>query len=277
MLEAQHVGDFYRIFPALPEALRGKDVLDFGCGYGGKTMEYGRRARTVAGAEVFANMVELARAYADHLGVPADFRLAAQDRLPFDDRSFDIVVSHDVLEHVDDPAASLAEIARVLRPGGVAFLAFPPYDGALSHHLDYLTLAPGLHWLFAPQTLVEAVNRELARRPILKPQPTPRQSWDGSRDVLPGLNGLTVEAFRAVAARGFNVAASERHRIGHNRSGIAATVAKLIGAVAEIVPAWRDHFTGTFTAVLVKPEVSGRERHLEGGAPVYDEAARARV
>lgn len=51
------------------------------------------------------------------------------ERLSFAAASFDLVVSNDVLEHVDDPARALAEIGRVLRPGGVLLLTVPFHTG----------------------------------------------------------------------------------------------------------------------------------------------------
>ncbi len=53
------------------------------------------------------------------------------EALSFADASFDLVVSCDVLEHLNDPVAALAEIIRVLRPGGRAILTFP-----MDPHLD---------------------------------------------------------------------------------------------------------------------------------------------
>jgi len=54
-----------------------------------------------------------------------DFRLVTSERLPFDDEYFDIVVSHHVIEHVQDQRLHLREIRRVIRPDGVAYLATP--------------------------------------------------------------------------------------------------------------------------------------------------------
>jgi SAM-dependent methyltransferase len=57
-----------------------------------------------------------------------DFRLLTGRDLPYVDRSLDAVVVADVLEHVDDPAHLIAELARVLRPDG-RFVAFVPLEG----------------------------------------------------------------------------------------------------------------------------------------------------
>jgi len=161
--EALRVDDFFGFFGQMDvrAELAGKDVLDFGSGYGGRTVEYARscRARSVWGVEPFENIVTQSRGYAHLEGVKnVDFLVCGRTEIPLADDSIDIVASYDVLEHVDDPRLSMLEIHRVLRPGGTAFLVFPVYFGAFSHHLDYVTLIPGLHWIFSPETLVVAVN-----------------------------------------------------------------------------------------------------------------------
>lgn len=254
LMEAANVGGFYQIFPELPVALAGKDVLDFGCGYGGKTIEFARHARSVAGVEPFPNMIALAKAFAEWRGVAnAEFRLCPQDGIPYPDAAFDIVVSHDVIEHVDNPETSLREIARVLRPGGKAFIAFPPYDGALSHHLDYVSLWPGLHWLFSADTLVRAVNGVLRSSGTPMPQqPRPRRSWDGSREVLPTLNGLTSAQFRTITHELFAETRVRFLPIGHGTGGAAGAIGRSIaGPLARV---WRERMTQTIAAELIAKE-----------------------
>jgi ubiquinone/menaquinone biosynthesis C-methylase UbiE len=57
------------------------------------------------------------------------FSLAADTKLPFEDASFDVVLSNHVIEHVRDDAAHISEIRRVLRDGGVGYLAVPIAGG----------------------------------------------------------------------------------------------------------------------------------------------------
>ncbi len=65
-------------------------------------------------------------------------RGCAPARLPFADAQFDGVMCLDVLEHIADDAGAAAEMARVLRPGGVLVLAVPAYTGLWTSRDVYL-------------------------------------------------------------------------------------------------------------------------------------------
>jgi len=249
--EREHFEEFFGLFPAfdLREAIRNKDVLDFGSGYGGKTVEYRVRcgARSVCGVEPFDSMVERSRQYAQARHVDAvEFKTCGQRHIPSADGSFDIVLSHDVLEHVEDPRVSVAEIRRVLRPGGLSVNLFPVYFGAMSHHLDYVANVPGLHWVFSPRTLVRAVNSLLEANPQFgtAPQPEPRRSFDGAREVLPGLNGLSGVHLRGLFA-GFETLSLRHIAIGPRGMGLVAN--------SRLPVQLRDLVTGTVACVLRKP------------------------
>jgi 2-polyprenyl-6-hydroxyphenyl methylase/3-demethylubiquinone-9 3-methyltransferase len=95
------------------------DLLDVGCGGGLLAEEFARLGCRVTGIDRSLPTLEAARAHATSAGLAIDYREGSADALPFDAARFDVVSCCDVLEHVDDPAAVLAEIARVLRPGGV--------------------------------------------------------------------------------------------------------------------------------------------------------------
>lgn len=99
------------------------DVVDIGCGAGNivRAIAESRPDLRVHGVDVSGAALETARKAAPEL----DFQLAPAESLPFQDRSMSAVVMLDVLEHVENPAAVLHEIHRVLRPGGVFHIVLP--------------------------------------------------------------------------------------------------------------------------------------------------------
>ncbi|MGB8643811.1 MAG: class I SAM-dependent methyltransferase [Anaerolineae bacterium] len=106
----------------------GLDILDVGCGAGNMIHHLSRYGR-VRGIEVDARPVKIAqdRGY--------DVRAAdATQRIPFDDRAFDLVTALDVIEHVDADTAILREAHRVLRPGGHLLVTTPAFQWLWSHN-----------------------------------------------------------------------------------------------------------------------------------------------
>ncbi len=90
--------------------LAGQRVLDVGCGVGMYTAAFLRETRHVFGVEIERERAVEARERAT--GVLQ----SPGERLPFPDATFDIVFSHEVLEHVADDRACVAEMVRVTRP-----------------------------------------------------------------------------------------------------------------------------------------------------------------
>jgi ubiquinone/menaquinone biosynthesis C-methylase UbiE len=93
------------------------DVLEIGAGTGANLPHYRRAARVVA-LEPDARMSRRLPAKSKAAAVPVEFVTGHAERLPFDDASFDAVVSTFVLCSVECPAAALTEIRRVLRREG---------------------------------------------------------------------------------------------------------------------------------------------------------------
>jgi ubiquinone/menaquinone biosynthesis C-methylase UbiE len=101
---------------ALAGDVAGRRILDAGCGSGPLSAALRDRGAVVTGFDKSAGMLELARR---RLGADADLRVADLGRpLPFPDGAFDLVVASLVLHYLEDWTAPLAELRRVLRPGG---------------------------------------------------------------------------------------------------------------------------------------------------------------
>ena len=109
-------------------ARRGARILDFGCG-AGALVRAGREAGLdITGADAFYDGSN-ARAEAEAAGLLGGAVVEIREgRLPFPDASFDLVVNNQVFEHVEDLEGALAEIDRVLRPGGRMLSIFPSRD-----------------------------------------------------------------------------------------------------------------------------------------------------
>jgi SAM-dependent methyltransferase len=97
----------------------GQMILIDGCGVG----QYGAHLLEDS-PRVFEFDIELARAVEAVERVP-NTHVAAAEFVPYPDNTFGLILSHEVLEHVQDDRAALAEMARVLKPGGRAIIFCP--------------------------------------------------------------------------------------------------------------------------------------------------------
>jgi ubiquinone/menaquinone biosynthesis C-methylase UbiE len=101
-------------------------VLEVGCGTAALAAAAARRGARVTASDVSLRWLVLARKRLAEEGLDAvELVACAAEDAPFPDASFDQVLASDVIEHVANPDAFLAGCARLLRPGGLLFLATP--------------------------------------------------------------------------------------------------------------------------------------------------------
>ncbi len=96
-----------------------KEVLDLGCAGGFMAEAMAVRGARVTGIDPAAVAIEAARGHARSTGLHIDYDVGVGEALPYKNAGFDTVVCVDVLEHVADLHKVLAEVTRVLRPGGL--------------------------------------------------------------------------------------------------------------------------------------------------------------
>lgn len=115
--------------------LKGKKILDIGCGIGTYLSAFKRFTTDLYGVEIDEKRAKEAtlrlrlstgsgRRSGQGKVAPKIF-VAPAEKLPFDDASFDVVFSHEVLEHVEDDRKAVEEAVRVLKPGGHLVIFVP--------------------------------------------------------------------------------------------------------------------------------------------------------
>lgn len=133
----------------LLDRLRGKVVLDFGCGSGECAVDLAQRgAAKVIGLDIRASALEEARRLAEQHGCAdrCEFTTATSEPV-------DAVVSIDAFEHFANPAAMLSEMYRLLKPGGEVAVSFgPTWYHPLGGHL--FSVFPWAHLVFSEAALI---------------------------------------------------------------------------------------------------------------------------
>jgi 2-polyprenyl-6-hydroxyphenyl methylase / 3-demethylubiquinone-9 3-methyltransferase len=105
-------------------ALAGAQVLDVGCGGGLLAESLARAQAQVMGIDLAPSMVETARLHALDSGLAIDYRVDSAEMLAASHAGgFDVLTCMEMLEHVPDPAATIAVFARLVRPGGDVFIS----------------------------------------------------------------------------------------------------------------------------------------------------------
>jgi ubiquinone/menaquinone biosynthesis C-methylase UbiE len=177
--------------PGILDDIRGKDVLDCGCGYGKHAVAYLRSgARHVTavdiGPENIAHTRALVKEHGLESGVTAVLADAAEIRL--EPETVDTVITVNTFEHFMNPEGVLSACHRPLRRGGKFVITFgPPWLHPFGSHMHYFTKLPWVHLLF-PERVVMQVRSSFRD--------------DGARrygEVEGGLNQMTVRRFKNLA------------------------------------------------------------------------------
>ncbi len=145
-LDVQHADEnspWYRLVLEYLDPVKDKRILEIACGRGGFTKLLASRAAIAFGADFSTAALRIAREKAmQNGGNCCSIALTQADarNLPFADRSFDIIISCETIEHLPDPLSALKEMARVCRTGGHLFLTTPNYFNAMGLYYIYAHL-----------------------------------------------------------------------------------------------------------------------------------------
>ncbi len=230
-------------------------ILDAGCGGGGMALSLAEEADLVVGIDIVDRFADAGTRLAAERGV-CNLRFAVADgqALPFRDGSFDLVLSHAVIEHVADAPRYLRECARVLRPGGWMYLSTAPYLSFAGAHLPRLKVPVPLHLVFG-RRVAFSTFRVLARHaPWTLREPLHENTFIGAAqrgerkedDVLERVR--TARLRRHIAQSGLSVVREELHLTGTIRR-----TPRPVGNLLRRSDLVRDIFTSNIEYVLVRP------------------------
>jgi SAM-dependent methyltransferase len=213
-------------------------ILDVGCGIG----TYVRRFRDFS-EHVYGIDIDGQRIRRGSVALP-NLALAASEHMPFPANSFDVILLHEVIEHVSDDAATLREACRAARPGGKIVIYAPNRLYPFETHGIYL----GKRYIFGNIPLVSYLPGFLRRR--LAPH-VRAYTTGGLRSLTRGLDASWVA--HTVVFPGFDKIAT--------RSGILAKTLRAI--LYRLENTWFRAFGLSHFLVLEKRRAIGKD--YEGG------------
>lgn len=133
----------------------GMNVLEIGCGDGGNLLPFSEMGCNTVGVDIAESRIKDAKTFFENNQAKGIF--IAQDifKLKELEQSFDIIICHDVFEHIADKKQFLSELSKYLKPHGIVFMSFPawqmPFGGhqqicksKLLSHLPFVHLFPAV-------------------------------------------------------------------------------------------------------------------------------------
>jgi SAM-dependent methyltransferase len=236
------------------DQVKGKRVLDFGCGGGQlsfRAKENG--AQSVLGVDVIPLRIARASADAARMGLDVQFILLEDPkRINAPDSSVDVILCFDVMEHVMDYEEAIQEWARVLAPGGMVLIWWGVWWHPYGHHLQTMIPLPWVHTFMSDESLLRVCAR-IYDSPDFQPR-----IWhfdeEGKRIANPyagqkhfqDLNKLTIRRFDALVTKaGLRI----------KRKEVLPFTGRRLAAVKELLvrTPWPDFFASRVIYELEEP------------------------
>ncbi len=137
---ADESSPWYRLVLEYLPPVENKRILEIACGRGGFVRTLASRGAIVFGSDFSASALRIAKEKASahgRNGMCIALAQADAHHLPYATASFDMVISCETIEHLVDPRAALAEMARVCKPDGLLYLTTPNYANLMGLYVLY--------------------------------------------------------------------------------------------------------------------------------------------
>lgn len=214
----------------------GMHVLEIGCGDGGNLLPFARRGCVVTGVDMAATRIDDARRFFAEAGAEGTFIASDIFLLKDLEASFDIIICHDVLEHIGDKRTFLLNLRRYVKPGGVVFMSFPAWQMPFGGHQQTLrnrwtSRLPFIHLL--PNFLYSGIMRAGG---------ADRRCIDGMLDIK--RTRCTIERFERLARQtGMHIADRRLYFINPHYETKFGLRPRRLSPLIGAIPYVRDFFT----------------------------------
>ena len=183
-----------------PDLLKNKTLLDLGSFTGGRLSAWyeNYELKKVYGIDINPIFKIAADEFASEKKINAEFKTGVGEKLPYDNNSFDFIVSTDTFEHVQNLENTMNECFRVLKPDGMLLAVFPQFLQPFESHLNFVTKLPCIHWFFNSKKISEKYYE------ILKERGVSAKWYNGEKysldewEKLPTLNGTSIRKFEKI-------------------------------------------------------------------------------
>ena len=127
------------------------EILEIGCGDGGNLLPFAKSGHLVTGVDISTNRIKDATSFFQKERANGKFICSDIFETQFD-KHFDLVICHDVIEHIADKQRLLSRVSELLRPEGMAFIGFPAWQMPFGGHQQichnkYISKMPFIHLL----------------------------------------------------------------------------------------------------------------------------------
>ena len=238
-------------------ALAGRRILEVGSGMGGACVALALRGAYPVASEFNHDYCQIARLRAARYDLPLPVINATGEQMPFAPRSFELAVCWDVVEHVQNPDELLAELGRVLRPGGRVFLTIINRFAWRDPHYHIVAIN------YLPRPVAEAIIRWRRRSKV--------GSAFQDKQRLSEMHYFTYRQFRRVAHRHgfqvFDIREDHVYRGKGTATGLKGKARDALRRLGVALPAYRVYralVQGTYELVLVR---DADDQRLDGAVP----------
>lgn len=129
------------------------NVLEIGCGDGGNLLPFSEMGCNTVGVDIAQSRIRDAKAFFNEFHAEGEFIASDIFKLKELEQNFDIIICHDILEHITEKELFLSQLSKYLKPHGIIFMSFPawqmPFGGhqqicrsRILSHLPFIHLLP---------------------------------------------------------------------------------------------------------------------------------------